>query len=178
MGILKAEQERGLVFVDHLLCEVKNWAFPATCFRLILSGLWQSSPCYSHLKDEAAEAWRHSFACQSQRASGRGRIRTRASRPRSLSSLHDTRLPSTCLSFSCASAAWAGSLLSPMVTAEACSAVLLLQPAIRGKRETLGRGGRAGLGTDCCLAFLQPPVLSAVRRQRCLCACDAAKRLT
>ena len=145
MCILKAEQERGLVFVDRLLCEVENWAFPATCFHLNLSGLWQSSPCYSHLKDEAAEAWRHLVACQSQRDSGRGRIRTRASRPQSLSSFHDTRLPPTCLSFSCVSAAWAGSLLSPLVTAEACSAVLLLQPS-KAKGRPWGGAGEQGWG--------------------------------
>lgn len=58
MGILKTEQEinTGPVFIDHLLCQVENWAFPATCFHLNLSGLWQSRPCYSYLRDEAAEA--------------------------------------------------------------------------------------------------------------------------
>ena len=56
MGVLKAEQEGGLVFIDRLLCQVENWAFPATCFHLNLSGLWQSRPWYSHLRDETAEA--------------------------------------------------------------------------------------------------------------------------
>lgn len=56
MGTLKTEQEGGPVFIDHLLCQVENWAFPATCFHLNLSGLGQSRPCYSYLRDEAAEA--------------------------------------------------------------------------------------------------------------------------
>ena len=56
MGTLETEQEGGPVFIDHLLCQVENWAFPATCFHLNLSGLGQSRPCYSYLRDEAAEA--------------------------------------------------------------------------------------------------------------------------
>lgn len=37
-------------------CVRSKTAFLATCFHLNLSGLWQSRPCYSHLRDEAAEA--------------------------------------------------------------------------------------------------------------------------
>lgn len=33
MGLLEAEEGRGLVFVSHLLCPLENWAFPAIFFQ-------------------------------------------------------------------------------------------------------------------------------------------------
>lgn len=170
MGILKADQP---AFVDHLLCQVRNWALPASFFQLNPSGLWQSGPCYSQFKDEAIEAQIRFVTGQSQRDSDRDRIRTQASEffPPYQAAPHPSvsQLPA----------------LAPSSTPQSPRALLCsppLQPAmqrqkactIKANKGDLGDG--SGAGAHPHLAFLQPPEPSAARALRCL--HNAPKELT